>query len=55
MPMQFAGRADLLSRGRGLDGLIGEPHEIFVTAAPGDRAKQILADLISGPNDRTGD
>ena len=33
----------------GLDGLIGEPHEIFVTTAPGDRAKQILADLISGP------
>ena len=31
------------------DGLIGEPREIFLTAAPGDRAKQILADLISGP------
>jgi spore germination protein GerM len=31
------------------DGLIGEPHEIFMTSAPGDRAKQILADLISGP------
>jgi spore germination protein GerM len=31
------------------DGLIGEPHEIFRTAAPGDRAKQIIADLISGP------
>ncbi len=31
------------------DGLIGEPREIFKTAAPGDRAKQILADLISGP------
>jgi hypothetical protein len=30
-------------------GLIGEPHEIFETTAPGDRAKQILADLISGP------
>jgi spore germination protein GerM len=30
-------------------GLIGEPHEIFMTTAPGDRAKQILADLISGP------
>ena len=31
------------------DGLIGESHEIFRTTAPGDRAKQILADLISGP------
>jgi len=31
------------------DGLVGEPHEIFKTSAPGDRAKQILADLISGP------
>ena len=31
------------------DGLIGEPRVIFKTAAPGDRAKQILADLISGP------
>ncbi len=31
------------------DGLIGEPREIFMTLAPGDRAKQILADLISGP------
>jgi spore germination protein GerM len=31
------------------DGLVGEPREIFMTAAPGDRAKQILADLISGP------
>lgn len=31
------------------DGLVGEAHEIFMTAAPGDRAKQILADLISGP------
>ena len=30
-------------------GLIGEPREIFMTATPGDRAKQILADLISGP------
>ncbi len=29
--------------------LIGESHEIFMTPAPGDRAKQILADLISGP------
>jgi len=31
------------------EGLIGEVHEIFNTAAPGDRAKQIVADLISGP------
>lgn len=31
------------------EGLVGEPHEIFETAAPGDRAKQILADLIAGP------
>jgi hypothetical protein len=31
------------------DGLVGESHEIFLTSAPGDRAKQILADLISGP------
>jgi spore germination protein GerM len=35
-------------------GLIGEPHEIFNTIAPGDRAKQILADLITGPNEETG-
>lgn len=31
------------------DGLVGEIHEIFNTATPGDRAKQIIADLISGP------
>jgi spore germination protein GerM len=31
------------------DGLIGEPHEIFATSSAGDRAKQIVADLISGP------
>ncbi len=36
------------------DGLIGEPREIFKTAAPGDRAKQILADLISGPATNEG-
>lgn len=36
------------------DGLIGEPREIFMTAAPGDRAKQILADLISGPATDSG-
>jgi hypothetical protein len=32
------------------DGLVGELHEIFNTATPGDRAKQIIADLISGPD-----
>jgi spore germination protein GerM len=31
------------------EGLIGEFREIFNTANPGDRAKQIIADLISGP------
>jgi spore germination protein GerM len=31
------------------DGLVAEAREIFATAAPGDRAKQIVADLISGP------
>ena len=31
------------------DGLIGEFREIFNTATPGDRAKQIVSDLISGP------
>jgi spore germination protein GerM len=35
------------------DGLVGEAHEIFMTPAPGDRAKQILADLISGPTSGT--
>jgi len=35
------------------DGLVGEAREIFMTAAPGDRAKQILADLISGPMTET--
>lgn len=30
-------------------GLVGEMHEIFQTAAPGDLAKQIVIDLISGP------
>jgi spore germination protein GerM len=38
------------SEGEGLD---GEPREIFMTAAPGDRAKQILADLIAGPDQAT--
>jgi len=31
------------------DGLVGEYREIFDTATPGDRAKQIVNDLISGP------
>jgi hypothetical protein len=31
------------------EGLIGEFREIFNTVSPGDRAKQIIADLISGP------
>jgi len=31
------------------DGLTAETHEIFETRSPGDRAKQIVADLISGP------
>lgn len=29
--------------------LVGEDRDIFDTAAPGDRAKQILSDLIEGP------
>ena len=32
------------------DGLVGEYREIFQTVTPGDRAKQIVADLISGPS-----
>ena len=32
------------------NGLIGEYREIFDTPTPGDRAKQIVADLISGPS-----
>jgi hypothetical protein len=31
------------------NGLTGEAHEIFDTREPGDRAKQIVADLITGP------
>ncbi len=31
------------------NGLVGEFREIFATSSPGDRAKQIVADLISGP------
>lgn len=31
------------------DGLIGEFREIFDTPDPGDKVKQIIADLISGP------
>lgn len=30
-------------------GLVAESREIFMTASPGDRAKQILSDLMSGP------
>ena len=30
-------------------GLVGEPRQIFRTAAAGDLAKQILADLLAGP------
>ncbi len=33
------------------EGLWPEVHEIFDTASPVDRAKQILSDLISGPNE----
>ena len=32
-------------------GLVAEEREIFVTTAPGDRIKQIIADLLSGPTD----
>ncbi len=32
------------------NGLVGEFREIFDTITPGDRAKQIIADLISGPS-----
>ncbi len=32
------------------DRLLGEEREIFETASPVDRAKQILSDLISGPS-----
>jgi spore germination protein GerM len=35
------------------DGLSGEPREIFLTKAPGDRAKQVLAELIAGPTQPT--
>ena len=33
------------------NGLLGEPREIFETNSPVDRAKQILSDLLAGPND----
>jgi spore germination protein GerM len=33
----------------GGNGLIGEYREIFQTVTPGDRAKQIVAELIAGP------
>lgn len=32
------------------DGLVAEIREIFDTGAPGDRVKQIINDLVSGPN-----
>jgi hypothetical protein len=32
------------------EGLIEEPREILRTTTPGDRAKQILSDLLSGPS-----
>ncbi len=32
--------------------LVKESREIFETASPGDRAKQILSDLLEGPNGR---
>lgn len=35
------------------DGLVGEFREIFDTSGPSDRVKQIVADLISGPEDRS--
>ena len=31
------------------DALVSESREIFATTSPGDRAKQILSDLIAGP------
>jgi len=31
-------------------GLVGEFREIFATSTPGDRVKQIINDLISGPS-----
>jgi spore germination protein GerM len=34
------------------DGLVGEFREIFDTAGPSDRVKQIVADLITGPEGR---
>jgi len=34
----------------GGNGLIGEYNEIFETVTPGDRVKQIVAELISGPS-----
>ena len=34
-------------------GLVGETREIFDTVTPGERIKQILADLIAGPSDET--
>ena len=36
----------------GANRLVKESREIFETASPGDRAKQILSDLLEGPNSR---
>lgn len=36
----------------GGNGLVGETREIFETSTPGDRIKQIVADLLSGPRAR---
>ena len=36
------------------DGLRGETREIFDTASPEDRAKQILSDLLAGPSEADG-
>ena len=33
--------------------LVGETHEIVRTSSPGDRVKQILSDLIAGPQGKT--
>lgn len=36
------------------EALVGEPREIFETSSAGDRAKQIVGDLISGPTGTEG-
>ena len=35
------------------DGLVGETRGILHTSIPGDRAKQILSDLLAGPSDQS--